>query len=249
MTVTEIFNQDCKATVFDPPCPTSFVEDKQVIGNLAVVADPMFGGGEFTATDASDTFRFAVTKEEIVARSVGDVTITGGASRAVNSYGGEVSIRAGDGASTHGGQGGSINLRAGDGYGQAMYGGDIGDGGDVALEAGTAYEGYGGAVKLTAGVSLAGTGGSVTINSGMGAKTTSGSISLLTSNAGIAGASGDIEVQTGTSSSQRSGAVLISSGASGKEVSASGALIHRVQPQDTFGVRAALRYASTPTQL
>ena len=218
MTVTDIFNQDCKATVFDLPCPTSFVEDKQVIGNLAVLADPMFGGGEFSATDAADSFRFAITKEELVARSAADVMITGGVSRAINDRGGEVMIRAGDGANTHGGQGGSINMRAGDGYGQALYEGNIGDGGNVAMEAGTAYEGYGGTVRLIAGMSLAGTGGSVTVTSGMGAKTSSGSGTLLTSNAGSFGRSGDIQVQTGTSSSQRSGAVVMSTGASEKAV-------------------------------
>ena len=72
MTVTEIFNQDCRATVFDPPCPTSFVEDKQVVGNLAVVADPMFGGGEFSASDLSGKYRLAITKDELEARSAGN---------------------------------------------------------------------------------------------------------------------------------------------------------------------------------
>ena len=45
MTVSEVFAEDCSGTVFDPPCPTSFVGDNHVVGNLVVEADPVFGGG------------------------------------------------------------------------------------------------------------------------------------------------------------------------------------------------------------
>ena len=216
MTVTDIFNQDCRATVFDPPCPTSFVEDKRVVGNLVVQADPMFGGGELSANGPGDTFRFAVTKEELVARSAGNVSIEGGTSRAFNDRGGVVSIRAGDGASLHGGHGGALDLRAGDGFGQAAYGGNIGDGGKVSIEAGTAYEGYGGSTNVAAGASLSATGGSLIMTSGYSGRTTSGYVSVTSSNAGGSGRSGTVVLQTGTSALQSSGVVSISTGTAKK---------------------------------
>ena len=35
-------------TVFDPPCPSSFTRDNRLVGNLAIDADPMFGGGHLS---------------------------------------------------------------------------------------------------------------------------------------------------------------------------------------------------------
>lgn len=78
MTVSDIFGQDCRGTVFDPPCPSSFVggeltctgnarysatfrvsfrlaimyfdrADSKVVGNLLIQADPLFGGGAVNA--------------------------------------------------------------------------------------------------------------------------------------------------------------------------------------------------------
>ena len=75
MTVSEIFSKDCKGTVFEPPCPASFVSGKprafqqpvelvssvdilffwepaanRVTGNLVVQRDPVFGGGHLKAS-------------------------------------------------------------------------------------------------------------------------------------------------------------------------------------------------------
>lgn len=50
MTVSDIFNTNCRGTVFDLPCPASFVGVNRVIGNLVVEEDPVFGGGHFRVT-------------------------------------------------------------------------------------------------------------------------------------------------------------------------------------------------------
>jgi hypothetical protein len=105
MTVTDVFSQECHATVFDPPCPASFVEDKKVIGNLAVVADPMFGGGELNATGPGGSFRLTMSREEFVVQSASDVDISAAASTAVNHRGGNITVSAGDGINPHGGTG------------------------------------------------------------------------------------------------------------------------------------------------
>lgn len=36
---------DCRGLVFDPPCPSSYISDNVVVGNLIIKADPTFGGG------------------------------------------------------------------------------------------------------------------------------------------------------------------------------------------------------------
>ena len=43
LTVSDVFSQNCRGTVFDVPCPTSFVGINRVIGNLVVEKDPIFG--------------------------------------------------------------------------------------------------------------------------------------------------------------------------------------------------------------
>ena len=53
MTVSDAFTMDCRGTVFDPPCPSSFTREDRVVGNLAIDADPMFGGGHLLAAGLS----------------------------------------------------------------------------------------------------------------------------------------------------------------------------------------------------
>ena len=36
MTVGEIFSTDCRGTVFDLPCPSSFIAENRVVGNTIV---------------------------------------------------------------------------------------------------------------------------------------------------------------------------------------------------------------------
>ena len=214
MTVTDIFSQECHATVFDPPCPLSFVEDKQVLGNLAVIADPMFGGGELNASGPGGSFRLSISQEEFVVRSAKGVDISAASSAAVNDNGGNVSITAGNGVNTHGGTGGSVSISAGKGLGQASFGGNVGDGGDVILRSGIANEGRGGNVRLEAGGSATGAGGSIILASGQGELSTSGAVHLVTFNSGRLGESGHILVSTGSASVRSSGGVEVSSGTS-----------------------------------
>jgi hypothetical protein len=67
-----------------------------------------------------------------------------------------LTYQAGDGKNAQGGHGGAISLQAGAGHGQAAFGGDIGDGGDLKLAAGGSLEGTGGAVSLKGGSSQSG---------------------------------------------------------------------------------------------
>ncbi|GMH56019.1 hypothetical protein TrRE_jg12439, partial [Triparma retinervis] len=46
MTISEVYSNDCTGTVFDAPCPVTYVTENTVVGNLVVVADSQFGGGE-----------------------------------------------------------------------------------------------------------------------------------------------------------------------------------------------------------
>ena len=124
MTVTEIFSQECHATVFDPPCPLTFVEDKKVVGNLAVIADPMFGGGELNATGPRGSFQFTVAQTEMTIHSARDVDIRASSSDAVNDRGGNITLVAGNGSNVHGGTGGMLHFRGGNGHGPAFYGGN-----------------------------------------------------------------------------------------------------------------------------
>jgi hypothetical protein len=45
-TISDVFERDCRGLVFEPPCPTDFVPENVVVGNLVVRADATFGGGE-----------------------------------------------------------------------------------------------------------------------------------------------------------------------------------------------------------
>jgi hypothetical protein len=73
MTVSDIFSRDCRGTVFELPCPASFVAglcsppyfysvttsylltENRVVGNLIVEPDPVFGGGHISASGTSPT--------------------------------------------------------------------------------------------------------------------------------------------------------------------------------------------------
>ena len=63
--VSEVFEAPvCRGTVFDSPCPATFVGVNRVIGNLVIQQDPVFGGGELNvagrATDGKP-FELSVT--------------------------------------------------------------------------------------------------------------------------------------------------------------------------------------------
>ena len=91
MTVSEVFAEDCSGTVFDPPCPTSFVGDNHVVGNLVVEADPVFGGGHLMTSGPAangETFALVLNDERFSVVSGGDATVVAGNSRALNTRGG-----------------------------------------------------------------------------------------------------------------------------------------------------------------
>ena len=71
MTISDVYSHDCTGTVFDAPCPVSYVTDNTVVGNLIVVADNQFGGGEVsfqgpcTDCNADGTFALALDATEV----------------------------------------------------------------------------------------------------------------------------------------------------------------------------------------
>ena len=50
LTVSDVFSQDCRRTVYDPPRPATFVAVNRVVGNLVVERDAAFGGGHIQAS-------------------------------------------------------------------------------------------------------------------------------------------------------------------------------------------------------
>ncbi len=46
MLIADALSYDCKGLVFEPPCPSNFIPDNEVVGNLIVQPDPVFGGGD-----------------------------------------------------------------------------------------------------------------------------------------------------------------------------------------------------------
>ncbi len=139
--VSEIFEVEggCRGTVFDAPCPDSFVGVNRVVGNLIVESDPAFGGGEFhldgQSADGQAAWSASLAKGGFALQSATDVSVVGGNTSAVNTQGGSISLTAGDGLSADRGSGGFIELRAGDGSGEAKFG-SSGAGGRVLVEAG-----------------------------------------------------------------------------------------------------------------
>lgn len=55
MTVSEIFSSNCRGSIFDLPCPDSFVRENRMVGNLIVEADPLYGGGHLSVSGTSPT--------------------------------------------------------------------------------------------------------------------------------------------------------------------------------------------------
>jgi hypothetical protein len=55
-TIGEAFSMDCRGLVFDPPCPSSYVSDNIVVGNLIVRPDPTFGGGTMNISGMERSF-------------------------------------------------------------------------------------------------------------------------------------------------------------------------------------------------
>ena len=163
MTVSEVFAKDCRGTVFDVPCPESFVGVNRVVGNLIVESDSVFGGGHFKVTGnvtATQTFGLSIDQKGYQLNSADFVEISGGNNHSVNSPGGNVTIKAGLGKSVNRGRGGSVAIHAGSGQG-LIEGGGPGNGGHVVVNAGSSIDGDGGTVVLDAGISTNGNGGDV----------------------------------------------------------------------------------------
>jgi hypothetical protein len=160
MTVGDVFSTDCRGTVFDLPCPDSYITENRVVGNMIVESDPAFGGGHLLASgpgsDPAQDFTLVVDSATFKVKSAGDVKLAAGDSLKRNSPGYGITIVAGDGRNKRGGTGGSVRFAGGKGNGQAATGGANGNGGDLLVQAGGVREGRGGAVLLEGGASTAG---------------------------------------------------------------------------------------------
>ncbi|RLO13579.1 hypothetical protein DYB28_011993, partial [Aphanomyces astaci] len=248
LTVEDTYTAACRGTVFDLPCPTTYVADNQgtplllyhfdtrlittlVVGNLAVVADPVFGGGGLVVQGPrpydNDSYRTSVDAAGVSVDSAGPIDLRAGNGTTMNVAGGAVNIQAGSGTNINRGKGGSVSISAGDAYGLKLQGGSA-VGGDVAVSAGQSKEGVGGNIKLTGGSSSV-TGGSIFLVSGGSTTARSGTITLSTAAAPIL--SGPVVFTTGKASS--SGTLSISSG----DASIAGAV--SMQPGASTAVGAA----------
>ena len=129
LTVSEVFSQNCRGTVFDVPCPASFVGVNRVIGNLVVEQDPIFGGGHLEVSGStnysSNKFRLTVNSTEATLKSANKIELTAGDNNQINTPGGSVSILAGAGTSLNRGAGGQISLQAGHAHGVLNGGGAV----------------------------------------------------------------------------------------------------------------------------
>ncbi|ETV91112.1 hypothetical protein H310_14209 [Aphanomyces invadans] len=210
LTVEDTYTAACRGTVFDPPCPATFVADNQVVGNLAVVADPVFGGGSLSVEGTrpldKNSYRTSVDATGVSVDSAGSIDLKAGDATTMNVYGHSVNIEAGSGTSLNRGRGGSVLLAAGVGHGVERQGGS-GVGGDVTVSGGESKEATGGNVKLIGGSSTL-IGGAILISSGGSSTGSSGPVTMSTGPAPLH--SGPVVLKTGTSSS--SGPVFISTG-------------------------------------
>ena len=196
MTISSIFEHDCRGTVFDAPCPQSFVATNNVMGNVIVEADPVFGGGEFTASGLH------IGSSGVKVESPSGVVISAGDQSYHNESGGDAIVRAGDGLSKNRGRGGNVQMEAGRSNGSGI------GGGAATLRGGSAKSGAGGDVLLSAGDSVGGLGGSVTLKSGSSVGNGSGDVSV-SSAAGEGYPSGKVEILTGQAATATSGEVSI----------------------------------------
>jgi len=222
---------DCKGAVFDPPCPSSLVKQTTVTGNLVIQGDEMLGGGELflkglcSASGCSESDLYSLTvdngRKGFQVNSSSFIQLRAGDNAFMNDRGFSVDIKAGNGTNPVGGKGGHIKLQAGNGVGQVSKGGDVGDGGNVQIQAGDSIEGNPGNITLIAGSTVSGPQpGSIHLLSGpttgKESQAASGSISLQTSHGSQQGsASGDIHIYSGDTfaSSTTSGSIKLSTGA------------------------------------
>lgn len=68
MTTEETFVNECRGTVYDLPCPESFIANNRIVGNLYVEPDSVFGGGELVVTGTTadgDDFGVEFTGDEM----------------------------------------------------------------------------------------------------------------------------------------------------------------------------------------
>ena len=126
----------------------------------------------------------------------GDIILTAGEAKDLESKGGDVQIYAGDGTNTgvNGGDGGDIIIHAGEGFGA------------------TTTTDVGGSIEILAGNATSSYGGSLLIGSGESNQTSSGSITMYTADAGAHGVSGMMHMYTGSSTAGSSGGVKIETG-------------------------------------
>jgi hypothetical protein len=66
MPIEDIFSIDCQGTVFEPPCPTSFVSENRIRGNLKVTGDSFGGGFLNVSGNAPSGRKYEMTLDESV---------------------------------------------------------------------------------------------------------------------------------------------------------------------------------------
>eukprot|EP01029_Cantina_marsupialis_P016761 TRINITY_DN3751_c0_g1_i2.p1 TRINITY_DN3751_c0_g1~~TRINITY_DN3751_c0_g1_i2.p1 ORF type:complete len:164 (-),score=56.73 TRINITY_DN3751_c0_g1_i2:118-609(-) len=111
-----IVDYECSSAVFDLPCPTSYVEKREIVGDLIVKADPTFGGGSLEVTGVTDdkrTFSMKANSDGFEVDSADEVSIKAGDRSAINEAGASTIIKAGDGTNPDRGAGGNIDIEAG----------------------------------------------------------------------------------------------------------------------------------------
>ena len=133
------------------PCPTQLRVARapppvnNVVGNLIVQPDPVFGGGSFRASGNSSSnpatpFELSIDDKSFILKSAKDINLAGGNNPRANGTGGDVSIGGGDGTSINRGQGGSVAIAGGAGHGLNEHGGAA-PGGAASLKGGVSAEG------------------------------------------------------------------------------------------------------------
>ena len=113
MTVSDVFTTSCRGTVFDVPCPASFVGVNQVVGNLVVEQDPVLGGGSFSVKGgaiSSKPFEMVIDETKLSMTSANEVVLRAGNVSSVNTAGGSISLEAGEGQSVNRGSGGTSSF-------------------------------------------------------------------------------------------------------------------------------------------
>ncbi len=222
MMVSEIFadssGETCRGTVFDPPCPVSFIGINRIVGNLHIEKDPAFGGGELHVSGMAydgKTFEFHVDAEETKILSSQHVNMNAGSSDQAGMRGSGVFIAGGDGENKVGGSGGKVVINGGNGFGKESEGG-AGNGGNILLSGGSSFSGIGGQVEILGGSSQEGDGGDVVIKSGKSDTNTSGNIQISTANASPGEKSGSVGIFSGNAEDGTGGSIELVSGSSTK---------------------------------